>query len=419
MPVGAGQKRFSVFTDGMTLDMAVFDDKISIDAAVAEAARLEQSGDYDAALTIYENLHQRHPTDIDLKYRTGTAMLRVGRLEEAIPVLRQVVFNDPDHTKARSNLGNAHLLLEQYDYATEAFRAVLDFDPKNKNALFGLATILIRQNRHGEALPLAQRLVNELPNSPAALTIAADAGSLYPQLDVAIARYRQALRIDSDYVPAYLGLGRALQQRKRSKEAYDCACAVIERQPFNPAGHDLKGAILAEMQDYEAAETAYLQALEIAPDDVRILIHLTEAARKAGKARRALIYAERAWTLDQTNKHAGKALGSTLSALGKNSLAREILLTGGARADVRAETLVKVRKLAEEIRNSAGEEGIIPTVAQPAREPETPSHIHGDEDNQPPSNGGNDYEADTSPDRLEHDDSQPLAEDDELAQRRG
>lgn len=399
--------------------MAVFDDKISIDAAVAEAARLEQGGDHDAALTIYENLHQRHPTDLDLKYRTGTAMLRVGRLEEAVPILRQVVFNDPDHTRARSNLGNAHLLLEQYDYATEAFRAVLDFDPKNKNALFGLATILIRQNRHAEALPLAQRLVNELPNSPAALTIAADAGSLDPQLDVAIARYRQALRIDSDYIPAYLGLGRALQQRKRGKEAYDCARAVIERQPSNPAGHDLKGAILTEMHDYEAAEKAYLKALEFAPEDVRILIHLTEAARKAGKTQRALIYAERAWTLDPRNKHAGKALGSTLSALGKNALAREILLAGGARADVRAETLVKIRKLAEEIRKSAGEEGAIPTVSRPAGQPEPPSPAHADEEITPPTVEEEAENYDAGSEHLESDDQQPLEEDNEPARQRG
>lgn len=385
--------------------MAVFDDKISIDAAVAEAARLEQNGDHDAALAIYENLHQRHPTDLDLKYRTGTAMLRVGRLEEAVPILRQVVFNDPDHTRARSNLGNAHLLLENYDYAAEAFRAVLDFDPKNKNALFGLATILIRQNRHSEALPLAQRLVNELPNDPAALTIAAEAGSLdATQLDAAIARYRQALRVDSDYIPAYLGLGRALQQRKRSKEAYECACAVIEREPSNPAGYDLKGAILIETHNYEAAEKAYLKALELTPRNVRILIHLTEAARKSGKALHALAYAEQAWTLDPTNKHAGKALGSTLSALGKNSLAREILLAGGSRADIRAETLVSIRKLAEEARKSDAGEAQFPPGAKPASELATPSTEEAEESCVPPLIGADDAEPAGQPDETDHGD---------------
>ncbi|NRG18979.1 tetratricopeptide repeat protein [Rhizobiales bacterium] len=316
-------------------------------------------------------------------------MLRVGRLEEAVPVLRQVVFNDPDHTRARSNLGNAHLLLENYDYAAEAFRAVLDFDPKNKNALFGLATILIKQGLPGEALPLAQRLVNELPSNPAALTIAADASSLdTTQLDAAIARYRQALRIDSNYIPAYLGLGRALQQRKRSKEAYDCACAVIEREPSNPEGYDLKGAILAEMQDYEAAENAFLRALEITPRDTRILIHLTEAARKAGKPLRAVAYAEQAWTLDPTNKHAGKALGSSLSALGKNSLAREILLAGGARADIKAETLVNIRKLAEEARNADGEAPLFLSDTDRAPAPKSHSIGHAEQEEAPQPNGG-------------------------------
>ena len=106
-----------------------------------------------------------------------------------------MVFTCPDHLAARANLGNALLLLDRLEPARDAFVAVLKAEPDNRNALYGLATILLRLDKPREAAPLTRRLLQALPNSAAALTLDADAQGPIGQVAAAIAQYRQALQM--------------------------------------------------------------------------------------------------------------------------------------------------------------------------------------------------------------------------------
>lgn len=351
--------------------MAVFDNKISVDAALDEAARLEQAGDHQSALHVYEHLHRQEPANLDLKYRAGTAMLRLGRLEDAVPLLRQVVFHAPDNAPARANLGNAHLLLGQLDKAEEAFAAVLELQPDNRNALFGLATIRIKADRHREAAPLTHRLMELLPNNAAALTLAADAGSADPQLDAAIARYRQALRIDPNYCPALLGLGRVLCQRHRLDEALLLALRAIDVQPNKADGYALRGRILLEKEDFRAAKHSLIQALALSPQDVDILVQLSVTARRAGDFACAVEFAERAWAEHSASRPAAKALGAALSALGHAVAAREVLMAGGIRENVSAGTLQLIADIAANAEP-------LPESSEFAEDGEIPAHFEAE-----------------------------------------
>lgn len=314
--------------------MFALNDSIPLDEALDQASAFERSGEFDRALAIYTSLQRRHPDNYDLKYRAGKTMLRLGQFDAAIPLLRQVLFAEPAHTAARSHLGNCLLMLGQLEAAQEAFAAVLDSTPDNRNALYGMATILLRQERHAEARPLAERLLALLPDDAAALTLVADTWSRDPQLDRAIAEYRNALRIDPSYAPALKGLAGALLHRLRHEEALHYADSALALNHKDPEAHCLRGEILLANDDHYGARESFEAALTLKPDDPAILTSLSIVARRANNLHDALRDADRAWRFDPESRAAANALGATLAAMGHQREARMVLMAGGRRDQV-------------------------------------------------------------------------------------
>lgn len=300
------------------------------DALIAAAAR-ESAGDFNGALDIYRALMTRDPEDFEARYRAGTAMMRKGDLDEAVTLLRQVVFTRPEHGPARANLGNALLLLGRYDQAREAFLAVLDFDRDNRNALYGLSTILIRSGRHAEAAPHARRLLKAMPESAAALTLDADAQAPLGNVAASIAQYRHALRLDEAYVPALKGLARILFRQARHEEALDAATHAVARGAADAEIMALLGSIHLAGERWSEAIEAFADAQELEPDNPEHPIQLSHACRKAGDLAGALSNARAAWELDADNRAAGNALGTALAAAGAGLQARSVLMAAGQR----------------------------------------------------------------------------------------
>ncbi|MTI17640.1 tetratricopeptide repeat protein [Rhodobacteraceae bacterium RKSG542] len=309
-----------------------------INAALRDVAPLEQAGHYHAALPVYRNLAERYPENIDLLYRTATILLRSGELREALAFLRKVLFSQPAHHAARANMGNVLFLLGELDEARAIFQDVLEVDPENRNALYGYGTILIKLNQHKDAIVPARALVEQIPHSAPALTLLGDAYSAAgTDQGRAILNYRHALRSDSSYVPALLGLSKILVVRRKGEEARTYLSHALDLEPTNAelilaVGH----SYVADGEMRKAIET-FEHALTYAPEDVAILLHLSVANRRVGRPRTAVSYGAKAWRLASHSREVGNTLGAALAAVGATNAARDILT-----AQARGETVPQV-----------------------------------------------------------------------------
>ncbi|WP_417668505.1 tetratricopeptide repeat protein [Roseibium sp.] len=320
--------------------------------AFEHALDCERRGDTSAALASYLNALDHEPDDLDIAFRTATALLREGHLDEAASQLRRIVFVDPDHIAARANLGNCQLLTGELENAAGNFEAVLKASPDNHNALFGLASVYLRQQKFGEARVPAERLLGLLPQSAPALTLFAQACARDPQSARAAAAYRQALSIDPAYYPALSGLAELSVRRKKFDEALDYVEQACRFAPSDAGLYRLKATALEGLGTLDAAETALEKALSFAGLDDRpaILTALSAICRKLGKPGEALIHAEEAWSRNPKSRELGNALGACLKALGKTQMAKAVL-TAVARGDELPEELVEnIRSLVLEFR---------------------------------------------------------------------
>ncbi len=130
--------------------------------AFEEAVALENAGNLDRALVSYLKAQELSPDDTEIAYRTASALLQTGYLDEAQSQLRRIVFAEPDHLNARASLGNCQLLLGDMANARQNFADVLAQAPDNRNALYGLASVLLKEDKPEEASVPARRLVELL-----------------------------------------------------------------------------------------------------------------------------------------------------------------------------------------------------------------------------------------------------------------
>lgn len=264
-------------------------------------------------------------SSIESAHRLARRLLREGQFEEAATHLRKIVFAEPANTRARASLGNCQLMTGDLANAEASFRAVLETDPKDQNALYGLATLLLRQDAYDEAGIHAAKLVEVLPDSAAALSLLAETGSQDARPGAAIANYRHALRFDPDYQPALLGLANLLLKRNRFDEARELAERAAQGGAGPVEALVVLGDVMSAQGELVGARRAYEAALGRDAQHHAARVKLSTLARRAGDIKMALRQADDAWTEAPDFREAGNAVGAALAALGERQAAREVL----------------------------------------------------------------------------------------------
>ncbi|GAB2188088.1 tetratricopeptide repeat protein [Roseibium sp. LAB1] len=300
--------------------------------AFEEAVAQENAGNLDRALVSYLKAQELSPDDTEIAYRTASALLQTGYLDEAQSQLRRIVFAEPDHLNARASLGNCQLLLGDTANARQNFADVLAQAPDNRNALYGFASVLLKEDKPEEATVPARRLVELLPDTPAVLSLFADTQARIDQKAAAIAAYRKALKADPDYGPALIGLSQTLLLRKRFDEVIELTIRASEHAPADPLPLDLLSDALVGKGALEDAREAALAALKLSPRSVPTHVRLSSIARKFGDHSEALKHALAAHDLDKAAKEPLNALGAALAALKYSNQARSVL-TAMSRGD--------------------------------------------------------------------------------------
>lgn len=314
-------------------------------AALDAVAHLEQEERYDELIPVYQDLVGRFPEDVELLFKMATLMMRNGDLRESVAHLRKVLFMKPEHLPARTNMGNALLLLGYEEQAQEAFEAVLEADPANRNALYGMATILTKRHVHHEAEPYARKLVEQIPNSAPALALLGDALSADTKNESAVLQYRNALKINSSYVPALVGLAKVLLQRKKPEEAQSYLTHAHSLQPRNVDVLVTTGIAYMQENNLTSAVESFELAHACEADNVLALLYLSMGKRKQGLVYAGVSHAAQAWRLAPSNKQIGNALGSALAAAGATDAARDVLTSISRGAEVNEATHSTIREI--------------------------------------------------------------------------
>jgi Tfp pilus assembly protein PilF len=127
---------------------------------LVELARVYHANGYlDEAMACYVGLAQLEPAEPRWPHLHATILAGFGEIDPAIELWQRVVKLAPDYTPAALRLGDSLLKATRIEEAAATYRAVLERNPAEPYALFGLARIDYEAGRDRAALERIERVV--------------------------------------------------------------------------------------------------------------------------------------------------------------------------------------------------------------------------------------------------------------------
>jgi tetratricopeptide (TPR) repeat protein len=270
--------------------------------ALLRAGRVQEAiAHYEQALRIMPD----YPTAYN---DLGVALWQAGKVREAIGHYEKVLRIMPDYAEAHHNLGVALASQGKVAEAIAEYAAALRIKPDYAEAHHNLAIVLAGQGRVAEAITEYAAAVRIKPDYAEAHhnlgTVLAGQG----RVAEAITEYRASLRIKPDNVEAHNNLGVALARQGNVAEAIAEFAAALRIKPDNVEAHNNLGVALASQGRVSEAIAEYAAAVRIKPDYAEAHCNLGLALAQTGKIAEAIAHYEQALRIKPDFTQARNAL---------------------------------------------------------------------------------------------------------------
>ncbi len=218
-------------------------------AALAAAIRHHRLGQLQQAEVLYRQVLAAQPDNPDALHLLGAIAYRFGRHDAAVDLIRRAVVLAPGNAEAHNSLGSALQALDRQEEAIAAFRSTLDIMPDHVQAHSNLGVAL---NATGDP-------------------------------EAAIAAFRHALDIRPDYAEVQVNLGAAQKDMGRLDEAVATLRRALELKPDDAKAHGNLGSALNDLGRFDDALAHYDQALKHDPEDVDALCNRAVPLLRQGR----------------------------------------------------------------------------------------------------------------------------------------
>jgi tetratricopeptide (TPR) repeat protein len=255
-----------------------------------------------------------HPTlagHREIAWHLWEALEQSGWVDEAITVQRQQFDILVDRRGTPNNQANPSWLYNQGivlavqgrdDQAITKFRQTVELLPTHGGALGNLVSLLLKQDKTDEALPLAKRLVEMYPDFPNFQLYLAMAYVSDGNLSRAKTHLLQVLRLRSHDPMAHYQLGRISETSGEEAEAAAHFERAIASYADFPEARSALGALLLRQGSYEKAREHLLRAVSGGMHDATVLHNLAKVYEAQGDEQTAKSYYEQAAEADTSRQ---------------------------------------------------------------------------------------------------------------------
>ncbi|MBL1216234.1 MAG: hypothetical protein D8M59_01925 [Planctomycetes bacterium] len=261
-------------------------DNVGTLQAVAE--QLARMNEPELAAGYYTQCLQLQPARHDVRLKLGQALVKIGRLEDALKAFRAAALQNSDRETAADalnkmrevsmQLGVLHVVLDEWQEQVNA-------DPSNTVVAGTLAYALIREYEYTRAGDLLDQILRQNPDDVEILLVRAELQRRMARFDESLDTYRRALRlpnVDRDYV---LGeMGKACFEAGRLDQARQYWCQIQHRM--------YAGTLLKNNALYDDAIEVFREGIRLKPDDLALHRNLIQTLQAAGREDEALEAAE-------------------------------------------------------------------------------------------------------------------------------
>jgi arylsulfatase A-like enzyme/Tfp pilus assembly protein PilF len=227
------------------------------------------------------------------RLRRAERAARDHRFEDALPILRAVVAEEPRNAFAHMLLGSTHMGMRQYAPAIQQFQAYVALVPTSSQAHQSMAVGYANLGDQTSALREAGSALALYPHLSDARVLRAGILSVHGRRAEAVQELRAAVATDPEKPLLRLDLAEVLLDAGQAGEAEAEYRTVLKQDPaFAPALAGL-GALLARRDALEEASGALRRALEVDPRQDEARFTLAQVLERQGRAAEARAEYER------------------------------------------------------------------------------------------------------------------------------
>jgi tetratricopeptide (TPR) repeat protein len=240
---------------------------------------------------LYRYLFDRHrdmalPTSFLINGQQEIVKIYRGRIkaEQVEQDFRQIPANDAERiTKALPfpgasgfefgrnylSIGSMFFQYGYYDPAAVAYQRALRDDPGSAEALYGIGSVYLQQNKNYEARETFEKVVKMRPSYPETLPNAWNnlgiLATREQRMEDAVHDFEEALQISPDHLIALDNLGNAYRELKQWEEARKVLEHAVEVGPDDPEANYNLGMVYAQSDDSARAYEYLKRALQLRP----------------------------------------------------------------------------------------------------------------------------------------------------------
>ncbi len=165
-----------------------------------------ESGDYEQAIRAFRQIIEQNPRHTKAIYALGKVYEKTNNFKDAQAAYQEVLRIDANYIDAYLSLGQTFALLGQQTQAIDLFRKALTINPEHPRAHFNLGFIFEVTGQRDLAIEHYQKAIQYDPDNAEAYYNLGNIYALQDQLPQAIALYQQAIAINPDHLDAYVNL---------------------------------------------------------------------------------------------------------------------------------------------------------------------------------------------------------------------
>lgn len=207
------------------------------------ALLLQDLGRDEEAIPLYERASRLYPEHVNCQNNYGAALLRTNRLDEALLHCSAAARLDPSSPFVKINLGNIHLLKQEYETARALFSEAISLNGNLAVAYFGLASAEQALERDPEQVKASYLKALEI--APALAEAHHALGNLLAGdgKEEALVHFTTAAQLNDNLKNLYRDFGKACLIFGRQEEAKGHFKMALQQNPDDVAVQEMVASI--------------------------------------------------------------------------------------------------------------------------------------------------------------------------------
>jgi tetratricopeptide (TPR) repeat protein len=277
----------------------------------------EAGGLFSAALECLPEEKVYAQSGATLRFYRAYAYAEIGKHDEAIVDLTEVIRLKPDDAGAYHNRGNAYRDKGEYEQAISDLTEAIWLEPYYAGAYNNRGLAYVDMGQYDEAIADYKGAIRLKPDLKEAYHNRGNAYTDMGRYDEAIADFTKAIRLKPDYAEAYSDRGTSYSKMGENDKAIADHTEAIRLKPDDAQAYNNRGATYGDMGKHDEAIADFTEAIRLKPDYAEAYNNRGLAYRRKGNCEQAIADCTEAIGLKPDFKGAYNNRGLAYTGMGR------------------------------------------------------------------------------------------------------